>query len=425
MVSKGFLALLLLAAVLGVIAATVAWGFLELVFHTQDWVYSDIPRDLGFDSTPVWWSLPVLALAGLITALAIVLLPGTGGHTPADGLNPDPTTPVELPGVIAAGLASIGLGIVLGPEAPLIAIGGGRGRLAAGRLRSATPEVAQVLAASGTFAAVAVLFGSPLIAAVLLIEASGLGGQRLPLVLVPGLVASGIGSLVWIGLGSWTGLDKSQISINPVHLPAFARPDIADIGWSILLAIAIALAIYPIFRLARELVPIARARPFLVLPLAGLAVSGLAIGFSQAADKDIGNALFSGEFALDGLVQSPAAWSLSALALLVVFKGLAYSISLGSFRGGPVFPAMFLGAAAGMMAAKLPGFHLTPAVGVGMGAAVSAVLQLPLSAAVLSVFLTLSAGPGAAPLIIIGVIVAYLVTLALNRRPVSGGSAPS
>ena len=47
-------------------------------------------------------------------------------------------------------------------------------------------------------------------------------------------------------------------------------------------------------------------------------------------------------------------------APLIAFKGIAWSISLRAFRGGPVFPALFLGAAAGLMAAQLPGFSITP-----------------------------------------------------------------
>src|SRR5919204_1053582 len=187
--SRQFLVLLVLCALVGVVASLVAWGFLELVSHMQTWVFTDIPQDLGFSSTPLWWSLPVLALAGLIVALAIVRLPGHGGHIPADGLNPEPTQPAAVPGVILAGAASIGLGVVLGPEAPLIAIGGGLGLFAIRRLRpDAPPELGQVVAASATFAALAFLFGSPVIAAVILIEAAGLGGPRLPLVLLPGLL---------------------------------------------------------------------------------------------------------------------------------------------------------------------------------------------------------------------------------------------
>jgi H+/Cl- antiporter ClcA len=52
------------------------------------------------------------------------------------------------------------------------------------------------------------------------------------------------------------------------------------------------------------------------------------------------------------------------LALLVLAKGVAYTLSLGAgFRGGPVFPALTLGLAAGTLAAILfPGLELTPAV---------------------------------------------------------------
>ena len=115
-------------------------------------------------------------------------------------------------------------------------------------------------------------------------------------------------------------------------------------------------------------------------------------------------------------MDNPGSWSLSALALLIAFKGLAYGISLGTFRGGPTFPAMFLGAAAGLMAAQLPGFALTPAVAVGLGAAVVAVLRLPLSAVVLATLFTVHTGLGSGPLIIVGVVVAYLTVQALDAR---------
>ena len=413
--TREFRSLLVLAAAVGVVVSAVAWGFLQLVVHIDGWVYDDLPHAFGYEGAPLWWSLPVLAVAGMIVAFAIARLPGEGGHVPADGLNPSPTQPVALPGVVVAGLATISLGIVLGPEAPLIAIGGGLGFLAIRMVRPDAPQEAQeLIAASATFAAVAFLFGSPILAAVILIEAAGIGGSRLPMLLVPGLFGSAIGSLVWIGLGSWTGLSTSAISLPVLHLPAFARPDIADFGWTILLAIAIALVTSVIFRLARQTHRLAAPRPFLVLPAIGLLVGGLAIAFSQAADKSVTDVLFSGESALEPLIDDPGAWSLSALALLIAFKGLAYALSLGSFRGGPVFPALFLGAAAGMMAAQLPDFGLTPAVSVGLGAGTAAVLRLPLSGAVLGIVLTLPAGPGASPLIIVGVVVAYLTVLALD-----------
>jgi H+/Cl- antiporter ClcA len=66
------------------------------------------------------------------------------------------------------------------------------------------------------------------------------------------------------------------------------------------------------------------------------------------------------------------------------------------------------------MASRLPGFAPTPAVAVGMGAAVAAVLRLPLSAVVLAALLTAKGGTGAEPLIIVGVVVAYVLTLVLS-----------
>ena len=424
MLSKQFVALLVLAAVVGVVASLAAWGFLELIYQIQRGVFTHLPKDLGYDGAPLLWSLPVLAIAGLITAFAIVRLPGSGGHVPAEGLNPAPTQPIELPGVILAALASIGLGIVLGPEAPLIALGGGLGFLAVRMLRrDAPPEVSTLLATAGTFAALSFLFGSPLIGAVIMIEAAGLGGARLPVVLVPCLLAAGIGSLVSIGLGSWTGLSTSHISIGTLPLPAFARPDFVDFLWTIPLAIAVAVVTFVIFRLALATQRVAASRPFLLLPAVGIMVSGLAIGFSEATGKGVNEVLFSGQSALPGLVAGAGTWSLSALALLIGFKGLAHSISLGSFRGGPIFPAIFLGAATGLMAAQLPGFAITPAVAVGLGAAVVSVLRLPLSALVLAVLLTSKAGLGTGPLIIVGVIVAYFTTLALSERQASETAA--
>jgi H+/Cl- antiporter ClcA len=430
--SRAFVVVLALAALVGVIASLAAWCFLELIFYIQQWVFTDIPKDLGFDQgAPLWWYLPVLAFAGLVAAFAIARLPGGGGHIPAYGLAASPTQPIDLPGVLLAAIASIGLGLVVGPEAPLIALGGGLGFLTIRSLRrDAPPELGTLLASSGTFAAVSFLFGSPLIAAVILVEVAGIGGSRMRLVLLPGLLAAGIGSLVSIGMGSVTGLSTADISLSPVQLPDFARPDLVDFLWTIAFAAAIAVVTYAIFRLGRETQRIAAPRPFIVLPAVGLLVAGLGIAFSQTTDHGVDQVLFSGQSGLGPLVENPGAWSLSALALLILFKGLAYGISVGSFRGGPTFPAMFLGAAAGLMAAKLPGYELTPAVAVGLGAGVVSVLRLPLSAVVLATLFTVHTGLGSGPLIIVGVVVAYLIVQALpmpdhsGKPPGDGSGAP-
>ena len=107
---------------------------------------------------------------------------------------------------------------------------------------------------------------------------------------------------------------------------------------------------------------------------------------------------------------------MGALALLIVCKGIAYSLSLGSFRGGPTFPAMFLGVAVGIMFSRLPGMPIDAGVGVGMACGVAAVLRLPLTAVVIGTVLTATAGAGVEPLIIVGVVVTYVVTVVLSPR---------
>ena len=424
--SRPFVALLLVASVVGVAVSLAAWGFLELVHQINLWVFKDLPADAGYPhGAPVWWSLPALALAGLLVAVAVVRLPGNGGHIPAEGLKAGGTEPKALPGVLLAALATIGLGAVLGPEAPLLALGSGLGVLAV-RLarRDAPPQMELVIAATGSFAALSMIFDSPLIAAVILIEAAELAGARLRLVVLPGLLGAGIGSLISIGMGSWTGLSTSAYALGPVNLPSFARPTFAEFGWVLVFAIAVAAVVWLIVLLARRILPFVKKQPFALLPAAGLVVAGLAIAFSQATGKGQGDVLFSGQDALPSLVNGASKWSLSALALLLVFKGLAWSVSLASFRGGPTFPAVYLGAAAGILASHLPGFSVTPGVAVGIGVGVVSVLRLPLSAIVLAVLLTGKSGPGSGPLVIVGVVAAYVATLALDRVWAAASSRP-
>ncbi len=416
--SKRYIVLLVIAAVVGVIVSVAAWGFLELIYQIQRELYTHLPSALGYHhGPPKWWPLPILAVAGVLVALAITRLPGNGGHIPAKGLaTGGATKPIELPGVLLAGLVSIAFGVVIGPEAPLIALGSGLGLATLSLSRRETPpQVLLVIGAAGSFAALSFVFLSPLVAAVILIEAAGLGGPRMPLVLLPGLMAAGIGTLVAIGLGSFTGLSTSNIALGPVQVPPFGHPTFAEFGWTIALAIAIAVVAQLIMRGGLLTQRFVAPRTLILLPIIGLIIAGLAIAFSQATGKSINEVLFSGQDALPGLVSQAGTWSLGALALLIVFKGLGYSLSIGSFRGGPTFPAILLGAAAGIMASHLPGFPLTSAVAVGIGAGVASILKLPLSAVTLATLMTAKAGLGDVPLTIVGVVAAYLVTLVVSE----------
>ena len=422
---RALLVLLALVAAVGVVVSLAAWCFLELIHQMQVFVFTDLPQDLGYSSgPPSWWYLLVLTIAGLLVALAITRLPGQGGHVAAEGLKVGgaPTEPIEVPGIVLAGLATIGLGLVLGPEAPLIGLGAGLGLLAIRAVRRDTPAEAQaVIAASGSFAAMAMIFSSPIIAAVILIEALGLDREKLPKVLVPGLLAAGIGSLTSIGMGSLTGLSTSAYTLAPLSVAELAEPTVAEFAWTIPLAVAVAVLGFAILRLGLQVHRIVTARPLLLIAAAGALVACLAIAFHEVSGKGIDQVLFSGQEALPELVAEAGTWSVGTLLLLLAFKGLVWSVSLGSFRGGPTFPALFVGAAAGLLASHLPGFAETGAIGVGMGAGIVSVLRLPLAAVVLSTLLVSQGGAGAGPLIIVGVVVAYVASVALDR---AFGDAP-
>jgi H+/Cl- antiporter ClcA len=412
--SRGFRALLLFSALIGIVVSLACWCFLELIHAIEQGVYEDLPAALGFDTAPWWWPLPVLGVAGVLIAFAIVRLPGHGGHVPAEGLKSGPaTTPFELPGVLLAALASIGLGLVLGPEAPLVGLGTGLALLAVRLSKKDVPDQGLlVLAAAASFAALSTIFGSPVIGAVIIIEAAGLGGPTLPLVLLPGLLAAGIGSLVFVGVGSVTGLSSSAYAIAPLSLPAYPTPTITDFLWTIALAVGAAVVAFVIVEIGRRTDRLVTKRPFVFVPLAALVVAGLAIAFSEITGQPPGAVLFSGQEAMGPIVDDAATLALGTLALLLVSKGLAWGVSLGGARGGPTFPAIFIGVVGGLLVSHLPGVSETPAVGVLVGAMVVAVLKLPLSSIVIALVVT-QAGAGVAPLIIVGVVVAYVTVTVL------------
>ncbi len=161
--SPRYVRLLVLAAVLGVPISAVAYGFLALVGLMQRWIYKDLPAALGYAAAPWWWAALPLVLAGLVVGSVIRYLPGAGGHSPLAGFaGGPPPRPSAVPGVALAAVVGLAGGIVLGPEAPLIAIGGGLAVWAVQLSRKATePSTAAVVAATGSFAAISALLGSP------------------------------------------------------------------------------------------------------------------------------------------------------------------------------------------------------------------------------------------------------------------------
>ncbi len=416
--SRNYLALLVLAVLIGVPVSAAAYFFLALVSKLQGWIFTDLPKGLGFHGEPLWWPIPPLLLAGVLVALTIRYLPGRGGHSPADGFKTGagPPTPIDLPGIVLAAFATLGLGVVLGPEAPLIALGGGLGVIAVRLVKRDAPARTQtVVAAAGGFAAISTLLGSPLTGAFLLMEASGLGGSMMELVLVPGLLAAGVGSLMFIGLDAWTGLGTFSLAIP--GLPHVGSPTVGEFLW----ALAIGVMAVPIGSgirwLGLFLRPHVERRILLLTPVVGLAVAGLAIAFAAATGKGSSEVLFSGQSALGPLIAHSASYTVGALVLLLVCKGIAYGISLSSFRGGPTFPALFLGAAGGIALSHLPGLPLVDGVAMGIGAMSVVMLRLPLTSVLLATLLLASDGLAVMPLVIVAVVVAYVASARLTPAP--------
>ena len=413
--SRGYVALLIFGAIVGVPVAVVAYFFLQLVTAGQQYFLTTLPGELGFHRTPAWWPLPMLALCGLLVGLTLRYLPGTGGHHPVEGFKTGGSvTARDLPGIIFASLATLVLGAVLGPEAPLILIGAGVAVLLVHLVkRDAPAQAVLVIGAAGSFAALSTLLISPLAGAFLLLEAAGIGGGMVSVVLAPGLLAAGVGALIFVGLNKLTGFGTFSLAVP--HIPPATNPTIAEFAWAIAIGLAAAVVGTAIRRLAFQLRPIIEHRKVLLTPVAGLAIGGLAIIFAQVTGKGANQVLFSGENALAPLIQQATTWSVGALVLLIVCKGLAYGVSLSSFRGGPTFPGMFIGAAGGIALSHLPGLPMIDGAGLGIGAMTVVMLGgLPLTSVLLTLLFLQSDAVNLISVVIVAVVVAWVASTRLS-----------
>jgi H+/Cl- antiporter ClcA len=277
-----------------------------------------------------------------------------------------------------------------------------------------------VLGAAGSFAALATVFGSPVIGAVIVLEAAGLAGASMTMVLLPGLIAAGIGSLVFTGIGSTSGLSAESYAMPPLHLTPYETPTFVDFLWSIPLGLAAALVVFVVFHVGKTTMRVVHTKPFVLFPAAALLVGVLAILFEEVSGKSSDVILFSGEHSMAEVFEQADTVSMGVLCLLFACKAVAWGISMGAARGGPTFPAIFLGLVGGVMAAEIFNVTESAAIAVLVGAGVVSVLRLPLAAIVLALLMT-QGGPGLAPLIIVGVVVAHIATLALSSRAPQGG----
>jgi H+/Cl- antiporter ClcA len=418
-----YLRLVLLGVLIGLPAALVAALFLAFIHELEHWLWTDLPDALGGNS-PQWYLIVGLPLVGAaIVALARTLLPGDGGHPPLQGLNTKPTPIGHGPGVALAAIGTLGFGAVLGPEAPVIALGSVVA-LAVTAFARLDPRESAVLSNAGSFSAISALFGGPIVGGVLMVEAGAarLGTALIP-ALLPGFVAAAVGYTVFVGFGDWGGLDTPGLRVP--NLPPYDGTHVLDLLVAIVAGVATALVIAAINRLAKSIAEEGGRRsgvvPFL---LAG----GLAVGFialvADALGADSQDVLFSGQASIPALVSES---STGIVLLLIAAKALAYAVSLASgFRGGPIFPAIFLGV--GLATLPVVWFDVSPTLAVAAGAAAGMAAQsrLILTPMLLGTLLVGTQGLDATPAVVLAAAAGWITVTALEqRRAPTARQAPS
>jgi H+/Cl- antiporter ClcA len=407
-----YVRLIALGALVGIPAALAAAVFIGLVHETQNVLWSDLPDALGADGVP-WYLILGLPLVGAAVVYVVrTYLPGDGGHSPLEGLKMGPIPLSWAPGIALAAFATLSCGIVLGPEAPVIALGA----IAASAISSFAKlegKALAVIAMAGSFAAISALFGGPIVGGILLVEAGiGLGAALIP-ALLPGFVAAAIGYVIFEGLDGWGGLSAPGLTLP--DLPAYDGTSVLDLVAAVGVGIAAALMLGAIRPLARRMAAVGGSR----LGLGALLATGaLAIGLitllADALGADSQDVLFSGQSSTAVLVASSA----GIIIVLLVAKGLAYAVSMASgFRGGPIFPAVFIGV--GLASLPVAWFDLSPtfAIAAGAAAGMAAQTKLILASMLFGALLVGSAGFDAIPGSVLAAVAAWVVTTALEPTP--------
>ncbi|WP_329021381.1 chloride channel protein [Streptomyces sp. NBC_00690] len=413
--SRGYLKLLLLSVLIGAPIALACFFFVSAQHALQHAIWEDLPHAVGYDEPPWWWSLPALLLAGLLLAPIVTRLPGRGGHQPVHGLGGPPLGPDALPGVVLAALATLPLGVVLGPEAPLMALGSGLALLAVrSAKRAEDPKAALVLGTTGSTTAISTILGGPLVAAVMVVEAAGLAGPQLVLLLLPCLLASGVGALVFTGFGKWTGLSIGALQLPDV--PPNVGPDAGDFLWGVPVAVLIGVVVTYAHRIGYVSLRWTERHTALRTVVCAVAVGVCIAVYALVSGRSPAEAALSGQVTLGVLAADPHGWSVGALVALVVCKGLAWGVSLGSLRGGPIFPSVLLGAAIGVACAGLPGLGVTPGLALGMATASAVVTRLPVTSSVLAVLLMGKDAANQMPLIAVCAVVGFITAQLLEKQ---------
>lgn len=401
--TRTYLALILMASGIAVVLALATLAFLGAYSALKDVVWEELPDALGVDPHP-WYAIAVTTLGGLAVGLLLTVVPGSGGPAPAEGhgLGAESAPPSHTAGMVLVSLVSLVAGASLGPEAALVAVAVAVGGALAARVGRA--ELERLFAMSGVGSLLAGLLGSPLAPALMTLEVTQRTGHNLYAFLVPVLVASVVGLLTFEAI-----LDGPLLVLQ---LPGYANIEIAHVLEALAIgaagALAGLLAIVVFHTVRRAFRPVAS-------PVAKATLGGLGIGLIALVAGE--ETLFSGEHELEVLLADPEAYGLGALLLILVGKLFAFALSLEcGFRGGRIFPVLFIGATVGFAATALfESIPLAVSVGCGMTGAAVALMRLPIFAVIL---VASFAAPATIPLVVLAAVVAYVLTF--DRSELAG-----
>ncbi|GAA5036579.1 ion channel protein [Microbacterium fluvii] len=343
------------ALLIGAGSALVLWVIDMLAHGLQHWLWDTLPAQFGASSTTPWWIFVVLTAVGLLVGAVVQFAPGRGGVDSATvELNAPPPPILAVPSIVIAVTLSLAGGVSLGPENPIIAINSALAvTLLAGMSKVLPPQLVILLAISGTIGA---LFATPVAAALVLTGTVGAmrgPGSLWDKLFLP-LAAAGAGAVTMHLLGgeSIAFTLEPMGEIQPMYL---------------VLGFVVAAASAGVGILAAWLFPyLHRAFHSLKHPIVFTTLGGAVLGVLGIIGGPL--TLFKGLNETGELLTHPDAYSAGQLALFAGVKVVALLVAASAgFRGGRIFPAVFIGTALGLLGyALIPGIPIALAVACGV-----------------------------------------------------------
>lgn len=339
------------ALLVGIVAALVLRGVDGAAEALEHLMWGALPAALGTSGDSWWWILGTLSLTGLAVGLIVQFAPGHGGPDTATIEFLAPRQPLRhLPGIAAVLLLGLAGGVSLGPEGPIIAITTAITTAVLGQLVPGLPARSVVMiTASGTIGA---MFGTPVAAALLLtgmLAAAGVGGTLWDRLFLP-LTAAATGAMTALLLGGPT-LTLTLPPYTPQALDLLTGTLVALVAAGLA---ALAVVIFPrVHALFRRL-----GHPVLYITAGGVILGVLGVVGGPIT-------LFKGLHQMAELLGERRELSVSTLVVIILVKVAALVIAAtAGFRGGRIFPALFIGVAIGLLASVL-----MPVIPVGLAIA--------------------------------------------------------